>query len=132
MTQCLLSHVTAGHKIDCFECNSWNDARCKDPFNWTSHMEDMPPLVKCEGCRVKLVQKRRTPLESVRRTCTDRLDINLFMVDHVCMTEGGNTGHMCFCQEDDCNKGQSLHASSLFFVVSIFIGQFWCLVLTSF
>ena len=47
--------------------------RCGDPFNYTLTIEDMPAMMKCEGCCVKLVQNIGTPLYSVRRTCTDKL-----------------------------------------------------------
>ena len=58
--------MSAGHNIDCFECNSVTDRRCGDPFNYTLTIEDMPPLAKCQGCCVKLVQNLGTDYKSVR------------------------------------------------------------------
>jgi hypothetical protein len=89
--------------IKCFECNSWEDPRCHDPFNYTIYDRDMPNKTECKGCCVKMVQFIGTEHYQVKRTCTDEFDVNFFMVNHACMTEGHRHGHMCFCEEDECN-----------------------------
>ena len=62
----VLTLLLAGHNIDCFECDSSLDPRCGDPFNYTLTIQDMPPLEKCEGCCVKLVQNLGTPAKKIR------------------------------------------------------------------
>lgn len=109
----------SGTAIDCFECNSWDDARCHDPWNWTYPKDTMPPTRECEGCCVKMVQFIGTEHYQIRRTCTDQLEINFFMVNHGCMTEGHRHGHMCFCEEDQCNAASSRFAQGVITSLSL-------------
>ena len=56
--------------------------------------------------KARIVQTLFIPLSEhyqVRRTCTDDFEVNYFIVNHACMTEGHRHGHMCFCETDRCN-----------------------------
>ncbi|CAG2170860.1 unnamed protein product [Oppiella nova] len=90
--------------LGCIGLHSWSDNRCADPFNVSV---DQNLLSLCDGCCVKIVMNRDTPYQSVRRTCTSKIQINLFMVDHVCMEESDGHGHMCFCESDACNSAKT-------------------------
>ncbi|GFS68228.1 protein quiver [Nephila pilipes] len=123
----LLSRSTAeeecltGKSYWCYECDSWSDPRCHDPFNWSVPASEQPLSVQCDGCCVKIVSNYSKPNEVVRRTCTKRILINLFMVDHVCMYEGHKAGHMCFCEGDHCNAGPSISSPSFKAIFLIFV-----------
>eukprot|EP00096_Caligus_rogercresseyi_P012384 TRINITY_DN5164_c0_g1_i1.p1 TRINITY_DN5164_c0_g1~~TRINITY_DN5164_c0_g1_i1.p1 ORF type:complete len:157 (-),score=18.48 TRINITY_DN5164_c0_g1_i1:1042-1512(-) len=94
-----VAECMSGNSVKCFECNSREDFRCNDPFNWTT----LPPVEDCTGCCVKMVQEIGTQKEFIRRTCTNYIEINLFIVDHVCMKEKRGKGKACYCETNECN-----------------------------
>ncbi|XP_037068208.1 protein quiver-like [Pollicipes pollicipes] len=85
--------------LQCYSCNSVDDSRCLNPFNYT----DRPPTSPCKGWCVKIVEDIDTEFEKVLRTCTDRMHINPFIVGNVCMEESSGHGSLCFCKKDRCN-----------------------------
>ncbi|UXI18508.1 mothers against decapentaplegic-like 6 [Sarcoptes scabiei] len=112
------SSFVQGSKVWCYECESINDPYCSDPFNITF---DYSLMKMCEGFCVKMVLEKNSPKKNIWRTCTSRLQINLFMVDHVCMDESGGQGHMCFCESDGCNSVHRLDQFAKPIIISVYI-----------
>ena len=55
----------------------------------------------------------------MRRTCTDDFEVNYFIVNHACMTEGHRHGHMCFCETDRCNGADRGSMSTLVIAIAV-------------
>ena len=41
------------------------------------------------------------------RTCSDRLNFKLTMIDGVCRTERNGNGYLCMCGKNKCNSAPS-------------------------
>ena len=110
-------------------CRRWRGARAAA----SSSSRTSAPATAASGQPRPRHHAALTSLLIIRRTCTDRIDINLWLVHHGsntmmlcndvshywsptlfggCMSEGGGRGHLCFCEEDDCNLGAGQHEAA--------------------
>lgn len=63
--------------------------------------------------------------EIIKRTCISQFQVNLFMVDRGCMQERSKTGHICFCEEELCNKSSQKKAFYIpYFFLILMLGRY--------
>jgi hypothetical protein len=65
-----------------------------------------------------MVQYIGTPHYQIKRTCSEHFEVNFYIVNHACMTEGHKHGKMCFCEEDECNAVEMISSHLLMTVMS--------------
>ena len=107
-------------KIDCFECDSRFDPRCGDAFNLT---RETGIISLCDDYCVKLKHMFENKYYYLR-TCADSLKKIYIKKTDVCYTtRTADSGSLCFCDQDLCNKANSLYdySSNLKLIFSLIL-----------
>ena len=102
-------------RIECFECDSRFDPRCGDTFNLT---RETGTLIYCDDLCVKLKHKFGNQYYYIR-SCADTFKKIYIKKTEVCYTtRTKDSGNLCFCDEDLCNRSMS---TMKFFSSSTFV-----------
>ncbi|TGZ74374.1 hypothetical protein CRM22_000976 [Opisthorchis felineus] len=115
-----------GQRIHCYNCDSFTNAHCNDPFIRSDQTTSVP-VVDCNAPCFKWALETEGRKRMVRN-CSHSL--NMKMEKYlVCITESrANYGFLCFCNKDRCNRSQRQSKSSpfqIFLLVICFLHQRW-------
>uniref|UniRef100_A0A1I8GV85 UPAR/Ly6 domain-containing protein qvr n=1 Tax=Macrostomum lignano TaxID=282301 RepID=A0A1I8GV85_9PLAT len=112
--------------MDCVECDSLYDSRCRDPFDVSLVKRGLVPSVRCGGVCSKWVHRYADGSSRVRRTCSKNLRLKKVSPYLVCIDESRRNGQLCFCDKRNCNAAVALKAAGFSSaVVSVMLLLLW-------